>query len=845
MILSNGWRPQPLWNIFCKYCRDLPDATIVLDALDECSDTNFLIPDLLKLADHGSAKVVITSRREPELVGAIERVPSLAIGADDLRDDIKAYLEYQVSQSPMLSDPRVRSRIVRILSVRSKGMFLWVALMLKELESTSTIDEIESALSSLPDGLNEVYERILTRLHNTLKTSRRTFCCRLLKWITLAKRPLRLDEAGEALKLEYATATGDSSFTQNLLCSVRELELVCGSLVTVKNQSIQLIHLSTRDFLVIPVESSPLRHTLNAFLVRPAEDSALLASICVLFISPHCVLGKLSRDCKGRLLGMSGPLLDYACFHWISHLVESHPKAVTQHQSKIQGFLESRQSFFWVEMCLTFQRGICSQLNMALQSLLDWLPYNLSRNIDSQYPETPPLPLLQYWANSYLQLLTDYGPVLEARPYEIHNIDPERVFRPSPHGILESFSCDSSYDRHMVLEDPSSVPNIPERRSLQRHTSLDNKYAFFFFDRRRGVFLTIDKSASNIPRIFCQEVATGRRLSPLIDTEFGDELDSLEAQGANLSSDGRYLGILYKYTKRVSIPKTSLYTAIWLLAETLDFSNSGPTLWARKVISTSSAHIIPGNCSAHPIVFGNDGLLYCAYGRVNPASGVEEKLFGNFDIRENWNIMFSGDGQTAVCFIDYERVLEYVSFGGGTKTIYQYGRGTMLNPGALSHTGRFLAWHELCNVQGAYVDRCRVYDKLLCTLNELEQPPAESSMIQFLFTKNGESLLGIARVHEKRIGEITNILVWKWHDPKFQFWAMKTIRGFLSGFSLDEQDQHLYVVSKDRVWSRLDLADKEMRSLDSEPREAQRTIVKHQVSQDGKQMAILWQDSIK
>ena len=68
---------------------------------------------------------------------------------------------------------------------------------------------------------------------------------------------------------------------------------------------------------------------------------------------------------------------------------------------------------------------------------------------------------------------------------------------------------------------------------------------------------------------------------------------------------------------------------------------------------------------------------------------------------------------------------------------------------------------------------------------------------------------------------------------------MKTIRGYLSGFSLDDQDQLLYVVSNDRVWGRLDLADKEMRSPDSEPREGQRTIVKHRVSKDEKQMAIL------
>ena len=337
----------------------------------------------------------------------------------------------------MLSDPRVRSRIVRILSVRSKGMFLWVALMLKELESSSTIDEIEIALSSLPDGLNEVYERILTRLHNTLKPSRRNFCCRLLKWITLAKIPLRLNEVEEALKLEYATATGDSTFTQNLLCSVRELELVCGSLVTVKNRLIQLIHLSTKEFLLTPVDSSPLQHTLHAFLIQRAEDSALIASICETFISPHCVLEKLSRDSTGQLLGMNAPWLDYACFHWIPHLVDSHPEAVIPHQSKIQQFLESRQSFYWIEMCFTVQRGIYSQLNMVLQSLLDWLPYNSSPDIQSQSLQKPPLPLLHYWADSYLQFLADYGPVLELWPYEIHHIDPERIFRPSRHGVLE------------------------------------------------------------------------------------------------------------------------------------------------------------------------------------------------------------------------------------------------------------------------------------------------------------------------------------------------------------------------------------------------------------------------
>lgn len=191
------------------------------------------------------------------------------------------------------------------------------------------------------------------------------------------------------------------------------LNLRAGLWVTVKNESMQLIHLSTREFLLTQLESSCLGQQLHAFLVRGAEGSALLASICVMYLSSHCVQGKNSEDDSvGRLRKIGPPLLDYACFHWISHLVESRLEAIVQHESKVHPSLESRKSFYWVEMCFTVQRGIHSQLNMGLQSLLDWLSYDTPKKTNSQSLQKP-LSLLQYWAKSYLRLLADYGPVLE------------------------------------------------------------------------------------------------------------------------------------------------------------------------------------------------------------------------------------------------------------------------------------------------------------------------------------------------------------------------------------------------------------------------------------------------
>ncbi|KAL9637041.1 MAG: hypothetical protein Q9204_002025 [Flavoplaca sp. TL-2023a] len=436
--MDNGGRARamhvrPLFRAICKILSNLPCATIIIDAADECNDIDILIPGLIELSHGGHVKVVLTSRREPDLVRILEDTLSLEVGPDDIRQDIGSYLEFQVSQSSILSHPRVRHRIVRLLNLRSKGMFLWVALMIKELEARSTIEELDDALDSLPDGLNDIYERILLRLHKSLKPSRKTFCCRLLKWITLAKRPLRLAEVGEALRLQYEAAIDGQGFSQNLLCSTRELELICGSLVTVKDQTIQLIHLSTKEFLMNSAKAS--------------------------YIS---------------------------------------------------------------------------------QNLHEFMNHSRSRSLVS---------LLNYWARSYLKLLDQYGPSLEDRPFEVHCIDPEQVFEPSDLQILESFRKTGSYHRHHILELEGprysrNSSNDPTHRALQKHTSSRDEYSFLLVDEKRGVFFMLDEFVSTPPGIFCQEIATGRRLKPILDSELEGIDNGLDTMGASLSSDGRYLGIV-------------------------------------------------------------------------------------------------------------------------------------------------------------------------------------------------------------------------------------------------------------------------------------------------------------
>ncbi|KAI4090072.1 MAG: hypothetical protein LQ339_008446 [Xanthoria mediterranea] len=816
---------RPLFELVCRHLSHIPRAVIVLDAADECCDIDQLLPGLIRLTEKTAAKVVLISRRERNLVNMLQNKPGLSMGPGDVQKDI-SYLEYQVSQSEILSNALVRHRITRILSIRSKGMFLWVALMIKELD-LCTLEEIDRTLDLLPDGLNEVYERILTRLHDSLKASHKTCCCRLLKWITLAKRPLRLTEVGEALKIQYELDID----TQHLLCSTRELELVCGSLVTVKEGIIQLIHLSTKEFLIDQKRASDLGQDLRAFFVRAQDDSALLSGICVKYLSTCYTPGKLSRDDSSKGWQMDDTnLLEYMYLNWLSHLTDSSSQTLSTQEPILQQFLASRKSLYWLEICFTIDRDIYGTLGTLLQAVLDWCLRCEPKDSGSRSPQGL-VALLHYRAKSYLQLVDDYGPSLKDSPHEVHRVDPERIFEPSVFQILESFRQSGSYHRHYVLKDSRLRPistSLSAHRVLQKHTSATEDYGYFFVDERRQVIFTLDREVSSAPRIYCQEIISGKRLTPLIDVEFGNN-ELVVTEGATLSACGQYMGIVYSWYEDAG---TTIYTAIWRLLEHFDFSDAGRPQWAQKIISLSARVSEKGwTPSTNSIAFDSDGFVHCPHGRVNLRNGVQEPIFGAPDNREPLNVTFSGDGRSAIGFVPEARLVEDISLNGESTTIHSYERGICLALGALSNSGRFLAWEQFSTTGW----RSYVYDKCAHRAQEFDSMSSRVGRVTYLFSKDENLLLG---AYERESGKITIIKIWRQMGSSFEFWTEKTVRGPLLSFCFDESHNLLYTVSPGRIWSRLDMSTTGLIDLDSDSNEPHIDRIEYEVSLDGTRMAI-------
>jgi hypothetical protein len=114
-----------------------------------------------------SACVLLTS--QPSAVSSVadSRVTFVEFGSEQ-RQDIETYIERRTATG-LTSLPHLRSTIVKTLVTKNGGMFLWVRLILEELEATHSIEAIEIALKSLPTGLDGVYVQILKTLGSVLK----------------------------------------------------------------------------------------------------------------------------------------------------------------------------------------------------------------------------------------------------------------------------------------------------------------------------------------------------------------------------------------------------------------------------------------------------------------------------------------------------------------------------------------------------------------------------------------------------------------------------------------------------------------------------------------------------
>ncbi|CAI7600497.1 unnamed protein product [Penicillium discolor] len=316
---------QSLWNILfemlarCKYSR----VYMVIDALDECQDdgmAGFLKSIVRKGLDHpAKIKWMLTSRpwdsAERVLLASNDQVQvSLdeELYSQSVSGAVKAYVTYKVEELGRLHryGPTLKSEVETELTERSEGTFLWVSLVCKSLERVCR-DEALSTIQSLPPGLYPFYERVLTQLNEGERDEVQK-CMRLLKAMMTVYRPLKVEEVPSVIGLTDEEDT------------IRVLVDCCASFIRLRDDNIEFVHQSARDYLAGENGLS----ILDSYERFGHEEIALG---CLSYLS-ECLKPNLvelprpdaPRDSLKTL--ENGPRngvlsrVDYAALFWVSHL---------------------------------------------------------------------------------------------------------------------------------------------------------------------------------------------------------------------------------------------------------------------------------------------------------------------------------------------------------------------------------------------------------------------------------------------------------------------------------------------------------------------------------------------
>ena len=835
-----------LWGLFCKHCPRLCIRFILLDALDECDNISLLLPGLTELSQRYHIKLIFTGR-EQDLITELNGLPVLRIRPNDVADDIEAFSKYQISERPNLSDRRVRPRIIRTLNSRNKGMFLWVALMIQELDSLSSIEEIDHSLSSLPEDLPEMYERILKRLDSKLKPSKRLLCTRLLRWIVLAKRPLQVGELRDALRLDYAMTSDGFGFVQNFLCSPKELELICGSLVTIKSQTIQLIHFSTKEFILNTNYSSRLETPLREFFVDVSSDSAYVADRLLFVMSDWwkstSMLIQFDDDVDD---GVHAPFFEYACLNWVSHIIESKTQYARRYAESMNEFVLSYQSWWtWIEFCLKIQPDCVSQLKMQVQSLLEWTGHP-SAHFENVWND---------WAESMLRILEDYGMALQREPYRVHTIDPSQI---KVSGLLQSMDSrveNSPHERHTIIGPRDTFLPIScsaSNRQLPKHTSRKDEYGFLNFDRGRNAFIFLDKYPGGSCAIECQEAGTWRRALPVTDPELQDDTwQNITVAGAAMSPDSRYLGIVYdgSFSKTSAArAQSTFYTVVWMLQSPINFTGASSAPWAKKVISLTATTNLFSKSSCI-ISFTAENILCCPNGFVDVVTGEDQRIPGlsNSELAR-WDINnFSFGGCTRDVFFiagGLDVAIGRISLNGDIHEITRMQHTFSPKLVCISRSGRFIIWRQSSD-QFSYDKKYCIYDTMNSKYNDLNSPHIEDPpgpvFEKFVFTRGDKQLFGVIQPVSTDSGLITShLFFWDLEHGSYDIRGKRILREGLLGCCIDEEEQKLYIVNLKRVWSSYNLATPGLCGFhDEEGEVTSLDRMDCKVSGDGKRLALL------
>ncbi|CZR45115.1 uncharacterized protein FPRO_15710 [Fusarium proliferatum ET1] len=313
-----------LQDSFLRATQDNTHIVVIIDAVDEVSEKlsfNSVILDILSIP---SIRICASSRLSPKFPG----LDAHTITLEDLNTaDIIHYAKSRVL-SVECNISSVQGDLIQSLIKASDGMFLYIDLVLSNLEIWLDQQEGRLSYNDFPRSLMDLYSLILAHIESSKKS--RDFFQHTSKWVAFATRPLTVPELTNALAFEkvqgYKPCTHMRETRRETPSGYRRSRCECSRDITSLSRgliAVQFPLTSPRQPVVCFTHQSVSQFLMSyePFALKPynfsPEGHEALASSCCKIILSETLSRRIGYT---NLHSENWELTSYALESWIPHL---------------------------------------------------------------------------------------------------------------------------------------------------------------------------------------------------------------------------------------------------------------------------------------------------------------------------------------------------------------------------------------------------------------------------------------------------------------------------------------------------------------------------------------------
>lgn len=405
----------------------LPKVFFVLDGIDECADDDRLLRNIQILTTTSTLKTIFFSRPNvPSLRRSIPTESMIRLRKLVLDKDISVFLRSAISelQDLCLIPDNIDLGLLRDKMVqRSDGMFLWARLMINYLKSPALTraERIEEISKTTPEGLDQMYERIIDHIRS-MDTPSHKLAGNVLMWLAYARSSLGSDELKEIIWGSKATSKKadekDDIDHAIIVCC-------CGLVEKAPTKHFRYIHLTAQEFMT----SGKAKWKDGREIVPKASLTNLqLAEFCLRYLSygvpAQPLSGNIQCATAPEHLLTNFPFLEYASYYWPEHISEAIISCGPYGDENLEELISAIHKFFSLKICVMVwvEANFALKGRLPIEELQDlvsqWKTYSKKRN-DSDIENSGKK--LKEFCLDMQNLVREWGGALQQRPHEIWN----------------------------------------------------------------------------------------------------------------------------------------------------------------------------------------------------------------------------------------------------------------------------------------------------------------------------------------------------------------------------------------------------------------------------------------